>query len=152
MSRLESYIAAYKKAIEHPFFDKGAIERLIKEYETYGNLIIGFDFDNTIFDYHNKGGNYSKIISLLQDCKELGFTLCLYTLELNEERLKWKILYCKYYGIEPSYVNDSPILKGHKKPFFNVLLDDRAGLESSYNILKAVVDYEKTLSRDDSSF
>lgn len=145
---IEKYIESYKKYAEeyksklmHPFFNKGAVERLIKEYETHGKLVVGFDFDNTIFDVHNNGCNYSNIINILKECKALGFILCLYTLELREEWLKWKIDYCKHFGIEPDYVNDSPILQGAKKPFFNILLDDRAGLESAYLTLKTVINY-----------
>ena len=123
----------------HPFNDKGAINRLLEDYRKYENLVIGFDFDNTIFDYYNNGGDYSEVINLLKACKILGFTLCLYSIG----RLDWKYKECSKLGITPDYINESPIKieedKDSKKPFFNILLDDRAGLESSYNILGAVV-------------
>ena len=127
--------------MKHPLGTLGAISRLRKEYDRHGKLVVGFDFDNTVFDCHARGGDYSEVIRLLQKCKKLGFILCLYTAELREDWLKWKIDYCKHYSIEPDYVNESPLLKGTKKPFFNILLDDRAGLESAYSILKEVVDY-----------
>lgn len=146
MSDIEKYIEAYKKRINHPFFNAGAIERLIKEYKTHGKLVVGFDFDNTVFDVHNNGCNYSDIINLLRECKKLGFLLCLYTSEPDEDWLEWKIQYCGHFGIEPDYINDSPLLPGTKKPFFNILLDDRAGLESAYIILKTVVDYANSKS------
>lgn len=111
--------------MKHPLNTDGAVKRLLSEYETHSKLVVGFDFDNTIFDVHNNGGNYSEIITLLQQCKKLGFILCLYTAELREDWLKWKIDYCKHFGIEPEYVNESPLLPGTKKPFFNILLDDR---------------------------
>ena len=118
-------------------------DRLIEEYNKYKKLIVGFDFDNTIFDVHNRGIDVHNIINLLKECKELGFILCLYTLELRKEWLDWKIKYCEHFGIKPNYVNDSPVLQGAKKPFFNILLDDRAGLESAYNNLKNIVKYVK---------
>lgn len=123
----------------HSLSTEGAIKRLISEYETHGKLVVGFDFDNTIFDVYNKGINCSEVISLLQECKRLGFTLCLYTAELREDWFKWKIAYCKHFGIEPEYINESPLLPGTKKPFFNILLDDRAGLESAFQTLKQAV-------------
>ena len=132
--------------MDHPFTNNNCIARLKEEYRTHGKLVVGFDFDNTIFDCHNKGGNYSDMISLLQECKKLGFVLCLYTAELREEWLKWKIDYCKHFGIEPDYVNESPLLSGTKKPFFSILLDDRAGLESAYIIIKTVVEYANSKS------
>lgn len=123
----------------HSLNTEGAAKRLISEYEAHGKLVVGFDFDNTIFDVHNKGINCSEVIGLLQECKKLGFTLCLYTAELREDWLKWKVDYCKHFGIEPEYINESPLLPGTKKPFFNILLDDRAGLESAFQTLKQVV-------------
>lgn len=134
----------------HPFNTEACIDRLKKEYETHGKLVVGFDFDNTIFDVHNNGGNYSEVIKLLQECKKLGFVLCLYTAELREFWLKWKVDYCKHFGIEPEYVNESPLLPGTSKPFFNILLDDRAGLESAYEVLTKVVDYAKECSKGSS--
>ena len=129
--------------MNHPFNDEGAFARLLEEYKRYKTLIIGFDFDNTIFDYHNNDGDYSEIIDLLKECKALNFNLCLYTIA---DRLDWKYKVCCRLGIKPDYINESPIVfeDGGNKPYFNILLDDRAGLESSYNILKNVVDYAKT--------
>lgn len=121
--------------------DEESIKRLIDEYEKHKKLVIGFDFDNTIFDVHNKGVNCTDVIRKLQMCKELGFILCLYTAELREDWLKWKVDYCKHFGIEPDYINESPLLQGTKKPFFNLLIDDRAGLQSSINILSNLLSY-----------
>lgn len=128
-------------AFNHPFSDYSCIARLEKELNTHGSLVIGFDFDNTIFDVHNNGGNYKDIIDALRDCKSKSWTLCLFTSELDENWLKWKIDYCKHFGIEPDYINESPLLKGTKKPFFSLLLDDRAGLQSAYIILKNILNY-----------
>ena len=65
---------------------------------------------------------------------------------MREDWLKWKIDYCKHFGIEPDYVNESPLIKGTKKPFFNLLLDDRAGLEEAYTLLVNVIDYANSKS------
>lgn len=143
---VEHVVQSYKNMINHPFFNTGAIERLKKEIDTHGKLVVGFDFDNTIFDYHNNGGKYSDVISLLQECKKLGFTLCLYTAELRDEWLEWKVNYCKHFKIAPDYINESPLIPGTKKPFFSILLDDRAGLESAYVTLKEAVEYANSKS------
>lgn len=37
-------------------------------------------------------------------------------------------------------INQSSVLPKSYKPYYNILLDDRAGLEESYEILKYVVD------------
>ena len=132
----------------HSLNTDGAIKRLITEYEAHNKLVVGFDFDNTIFDVHNQGINCSEVISLLRECKRLGFILCLYTAETRGYWLQWKIDYCKHFGIEPEHVNKSPLLPGTDKPFFNILLDDRAGLESAYLTLKEVVEYANAKSNE----
>ena len=48
------------------------VERLRSELAAHGSLFVAFDFDNTIFDYHNQGFDYSGIISLLRRCSEQG--------------------------------------------------------------------------------
>lgn len=125
--------------------DRKAIDRLKREYLEYGNLIIGFDFDCTIYDYHKEDLEIECIIKLLEKCSDLGFTMCLYSLTLKDSELDItdKIIYCNSLGIGVDYINASPIMNidqqkiGHypHKPFFSILLDDRAGLSASYNIL-----------------
>lgn len=122
------------------------INRLKEELEKYEFLIIGFDFDDTIYDYHKKGYTYDGVINLLRKAKELGFILCLYTVEPDSHKLTWKISYCTNLGIGPDYINKSPVMIGTTKPFFNILLDDRAGLYSSYLALKEIIEYAESKS------
>lgn len=46
--------------------------------------------------------------------------------------------YCKHYGIRVDYVNESPIMKT-RKPYYNILLDDRAGLQESFGVLDTLI-------------
>lgn len=132
------------RIISDPYCNSiNVIERLKSEYKKYEFLIIGFDFDDTIYDYHQKGYKYNKVINLLREAKDLGMILCLYTVEPDPKKLQWKIDYCKDLGIEPDYVNKSPVMVGTTKPFFNILLDDRAGLYSACIELENIIDYIK---------
>lgn len=137
------------RKFNHPQNRKKLVERLLEKYHKENGLIIGFDFDHTIFDYHNEGGDYSCVIDLLKVCSELGFTMCLWTTEPNEEKLSWKIDYCKELGIKVDYVNESPVKKFKHcvKPYFNILLDDISGLEEAYYILGETI--EKIISLKD---
>ena len=54
-------------------------ERLKQDYLVHKSLFVAFDYDNTVFDYHNQGINYDEIIGLLTTCKSLGFTMILFT-------------------------------------------------------------------------
>jgi hypothetical protein len=122
-----------------PFNTQRCKERLLQEYKTYGNLIIAFDFDNTIFDYHEQGDDYSYLVNLLKECSLLGMTLILFTVSTSELELKSKLIYLNSIGIYPDYVNESPLFKGSTKPYYNLLLDDRAGLESAIEQLNYVL-------------
>lgn len=102
--------------------------------------------DDTIYDYHQRGYTYDYVIGLLRKAKEIGFILCLYTVEPDPNKLQWKIDYCTNLGIEPDYVNKSPVMMRTSKPFFNILLDDRAGLYGSYLALKEIIDYANSKS------
>ena len=131
----------------HPFTTERCVQRLITEYNKHKNLIIAFDFEKTVFDYHKEGNQYEydDVIDLLKYCYDLGMTLVLYTCEENIDKIKWKINWCKeYMGFTPHYVNKSPVLKQsykNGKIYYNILLDDRAGLNEAYSTLINVVSY-----------
>lgn len=130
------------KLYKHPFGVKNCTIRLYNDYKKHNNLIVAFDFDNTIFDYHNNGGDYSEVISLLKDCSNLNFTMILFTSNEDKTKLDWMIEYCKHYGIKVDYINENPMMNT-RKPYYNILLDDRAGLQSAYNSLVEVVNMIK---------
>lgn len=43
------------------------------------------------------------------------------------------IEYCKHFGIAVDYINENPEIMNTRKPYYNILLDDRAGLECAFN-------------------
>lgn len=114
-------------------------ERLYNDYLSHNNLIVAFDFDNTIFDYHKNGYTFKSVIDILKICSDLGFTMILFTCEEDKEKLKFKVNHCKELGISVDYMNESPILNKSKKPYYNILLDDRAGLRDSLLTLTRVL-------------
>lgn len=115
-------------------FEFDFYERLRKDYLEHGSLFVAFDYDNTVFDYHNQGIKYDKVIDLLRTCRALGFTLILFTgnegaqLEMIENDLRNR-------DIPYDLINENPLMKT-RKPYYNILLDDRAGLFESYKNLK----------------
>jgi len=123
-------------------FEFNFYERLRKDYQTHGSLFVAFDYDNTVFDYHEQNINYDKIINLLRECRELKFTLILFT--GNEGRkLEVIIQDLKNRNIPFDLINENPIMKT-RKPYYNILLDDRAGLLESYTNLKKLIDEIRT--------
>lgn len=111
-----------------------SINRLIDDYKKHKNIIVAFDFDNTIYDYHHKGYCFDSVIELLRKCSDIGFTMVLFTANENESKLKFCKQYCSANGIRIDFINESPIMNT-RKPYYNILLDDRAGLAESYYIL-----------------
>lgn len=132
---------------KHPYADADACaQRLFNNYKEHGKLIIAFDFDNTIFDYHNTGGDFSEVIALLQECNMYNFTMVLFT--SNEgERLEFCKKFCAEHNIRIDYVNESPVMPT-RKPFYSLLLDDRAGLGCAMRtldkLMHLIYDYIKS--------
>lgn len=121
--------------------NKLASLRLIDEYEKHSNIIIGVDFDDTINDTFNRGHvNIPELVSMLKDLQTtFNCTLCVWTANINEElvRTTWANL-----GLTIDYYNESPLkLFNPAKPYFNILLDDRAGLDSAFITLSNLYNY-----------
>lgn len=124
--------------VDDPFIDDElCIQRLVYNWKSHNGIIIAFDFDNTVYDYYNNGYTYSKVISLLKECKDMGCTLILSTC-CDESKFGFMKIQLKNMGIEVDYINESPpyIPFTGNKVYYNILLDDRAGLGSAYNILQ----------------
>lgn len=127
-----------------------AIERLIEEYWKHNNLVIGVDFDDTIRDTFGRGlRNIEKLVKKLKALqRDFNCTLCVWTANADEAlvRKSWEEK-----GLNVDYYNESPIKKPHfnsVKPYFNVLLDDRAGLDSSYRQIKVLLKVLKKQRKD----
>ena len=115
--------------------NKLATDRLIEEYNRHGNIIIGVDFDDTINDTFNRGINTSLLVGMLRTLQQdHNCTLCVWTANQDETlvRNKWKEL-----NLNIDHYNTSPLANKFPgpKPYFNILLDDRAGLDSAYKTL-----------------
>jgi len=112
--------------------------RMLGEYKKHKNLVIGFDFDGTVHDYHNKGETYFQVIKLLQDLDEMNCIIYCWTAYEDHEYVKD---YCRLNKI-PCYgvnVDDIPLQWQTRKPFYNYILDDRSGLTQQFNELSLLV-------------
>lgn len=124
-----------------PFLsDENCIARLYDEWKKYGSLIVAYDYDNTVFDYHGKGEIYDDIIELLRECRKMGFHLTVFT-SCNDDRFPEITDFLNRNHIPFDAINETPDFipfKG-RKVYFNILLDDRAGLKSAYDQLWKVI-------------
>lgn len=115
-------------------------KRLLADYQKHGSLIVAFDFDNTVHDAHGNGHSFPKVVDILMRCKALGFTLICFTANPYEDFVSG---FLTRNGIPFDYINqDSPnIGQSHssRKIYYNILLDDRAGLASAFHDLDWIV-------------
>lgn len=117
--------------------------RLVKEWLEHDKLIIAFDFDNTVYDFHKTGMNLKRARTAIKDAHAAGHEVYCFTANSNEKFVKD---FCQVtLGFEPE-INKSSLdhLFGTRKPFYSLLLDDRAGLESSVRLLEQINEYIKT--------
>lgn len=127
-------------------FHKNVVDRLIREYNEHGSLIIAYDFDYTIHNHKGENDACTNIMDLLRELKPFA-KFIVYTCS-PVERYQYIKGYLDMYDLPYDtineniiYVNDNP----RAKLYFNAILDDRASLESMYF---ALVDFLKTIKGD----
>lgn len=118
-----------------PYVNRHLAKRLQSAISKYGSLVIGVDYDNTIQDYNSKYF-YEDITSLVKKAKAKGHTICIWTANTQPTVVKMMLA---YQGIPYDLFNNSPIMNERRKPHFNILLDDIAGLNEAYHTLNYVL-------------
>lgn len=131
------------KNTSDPYFDTEiCVERLFQVYQKHGNIIIACDFDETIYPFHNSSDKFDRVIYLLQECSDLNFSIIIFTSGLNE-RHEFMRQYCENNDIKISGINENlPDMKFGRdgaKIYYNILLDDKAGLGQAYEILRKTI-------------
>lgn len=119
-------------------------DRLLKEWKEHCKLIIAFDFDGTVYDYLQRGDTFPLITNLLRESKKIGAHIYCFTAREEHE-----------HDFVRNYLNENDIpfdginidydfirFRG-RKPYYNILLDDRAGLESALQVLNYCVNKMK---------
>jgi hypothetical protein len=117
------------------------VDRLMDEYHAHKKLIIAVDFDDTVYDIHSKGFQFPEIWDLLKECKSKGFYIVVFTASAPE-RYEFITQHFKDNGIVIDSINKNPIeltYGNHGKIYYNILLDDRAGLGQAFSILNIVL-------------
>ena len=137
----ESYFKP-NKIIINPNLDKNyRLQKIIRNYQKFGNIVVGVDFDFTLVDAIT-GETYEDIVQILKRGQRNEITYCIWTANEDEEyvTLKWYEA-----GLKFQYYNQSPINLEAVKPHFNILLDDSAGLREALDLFVAFLDYLDSL-------
>jgi MoaA/NifB/PqqE/SkfB family radical SAM enzyme len=124
--------------MDTPFaIESVVVSRLVDDYNKYGELLIGLDFDNTIFDCHNKGYTFNKVVNTIKEAVSLGCRVVVITARKGDRDIAEVEQICADLGIEIAGINIQLIQEfaGIRKIFVNIQLDDRAGLGSALKSL-----------------
>ncbi len=118
------------------------LNRLLTEYKKYGSLVIAYDFDDTVYDFHRKGHDFSDIITLLCELKSINCCLICWT---GQQDLDFVKSYLNELQIPVDLINENPPFyqSSSRKIYANAYLDDRAGLHQVFLELKKVVELVK---------
>jgi len=124
--------------------DKILLEQLKKAYTNHGKIIVGVDFDDTVFPFNRTEENIErcgKVVKVLKTCRN-HITICLFSVA-DKQSLVYKEHIMDLYGIKPDYINESPIVKWGEcaKPYFNIQLDDKAGLNEALETMEGFLHY-----------
>ncbi len=124
--------------MDHYLDAQNAYQRLLDEYLRYGSLVVAFDFDDTVYDYHQKGRSYHDVIGLLRDLRRIGCYLICWT---GQQDPDFVADYLRSNDIPFDAVNEHPPFRASqsRKVYANAYLDDRAGLAQVFGELSALV-------------
>lgn len=123
------------------------IERLYQEWKQHGKIIIGVDFDDTIYPWKFRSAEdaikFDKTIQLLQVAHATGAYITIFTCS-NPDRYEEIQAYCEKIKLPIDTINKTPfeIPHGwgkHGKIYANIFLDDRAGLEEAIHTLETAM-------------
>src|SRR6187200_1130510 len=79
--------------------------RILEEYKIYGSLVVAFDFDDTVYDFHKKGRIYTDVIKLIRRLKTLNCYLICWT---GQEDLTFISNYLTTHKIPFDSINEHP--------------------------------------------
>ena len=124
-----------KNVIDEYLDKEKSYNRLKDEFNLHKKLIIAYDLDSTVFDYHHTNDSFFmfKILILKYNYYSYFFVFFSSYPEIYD-KIK-KILEKENLPYD-SINEDAPFIpfKG-RKVYYNILLDDRAGLNQTYNEL-----------------
>lgn len=117
------------------------VERLLREFREHGRILLAIDFDSTLKSWHTiqNDGDIARVISLVKRVQEYTYNIIFTSCDPN--RYDEIRQHCKDIGVRVDVINQNAIENlpyGHeRKPLYNCLIDDRAGLHESLYILES---------------
>lgn len=115
-------------------------DKLAEVFKQHNNIIIAVDFDDTIYDWKSKGYSCDYVLDLVKRCqKELNAKVILFTCR-SDSHLDFAVKYCEENELVLHGINENPdYLPTKSKPYFNVMLDDKASLGETCATLETLL-------------
>lgn len=126
--------------MRHPYLDHDTcVARLLDWHARFGRIIVAYDFDNTVYDYHGRGHDYGEVIELIRRAKrEAGVYLIVFT---GNENTRFVRTFLAEHDIPYDAINEqAPFAAPARKIYYNLLLDDAAGLASACGYLESYLE------------
>lgn len=124
-------------------YTQTCVKRLVEQHARTPRLILAVDWDDTLYDFHHKGYEYERAIAAVKRAQAAGFLIVCFTASANERhpmiRAHAETLGIRFDGINENVI-DSPFGRDGAKIFYNLLLDDRAGLGQALTVLEWTLD------------
>lgn len=120
-------------------------DKIISVYDKHGSIIIAVDFDDTIYNYSGQNFNVEYVIDLLKRSVDiLNAKLILFTCR-EGDLLDQALQYCRSVNLSFDAINTSleTYTYPSRKPFYNVLLDDKASLPECCEAIETLMYYLK---------
>lgn len=137
--------------ISDPYFiTDRCVDRLYEQWKKTPKICVAVDFDDTLFDFHQKGFEFNNVIDLLKECQKQGFYIVIYTASAKE-RHAFIVDHMTSLGIKIDAINKNVFesqFGNDGKIFYNIFLDDRAGLLQAFHILHGLLTRIKTEAND----
>ena len=128
-----------KKFPNDPYMNREIVKsRLISELRQYGKLIIAYDFDYTVHPYKGEDWTFDYVVNLLRKWRPYA-KFVVFTAS-PESRFPYIKNYLIKHDIPFDAINEEVISRKYntRKIYYNVLLDDRAGLGETVSILDEI--------------
>lgn len=129
-------------------FGNRLLSKLINIYKEFGSIIICYDFDDTVYNYsgYNINGfdeDIKQVAGLIREAHNLGCYTYVFT-DLHSDTVKILESYLTENDIPYDSVNECPAglpFGNNGKPYYNILLDDKAGLGEAICVLELFIKY-----------
>ena len=125
------------------------VDRLRKEWEQHGKIIIAVDYDDTISPWKWTKEELQDTVTVIKEAQLVGAYVVIFT-ACAPDRYTEISEYTKSLGIRVDAINQNPIdmpYGNSNKIYANIFLDDRGGLEEAKHILRTCIYLQRSYNR-----